>query len=229
MAKAIALSAGHGAGDAGAVYKDLQEASLTVKIVKKTLPILQAHGVQTREVPDNLNLFQTIQWINQVHSVSPFDLCLEVHINSGGGTGVEAWHYAGGGPSKTLSQHLADAMAAETGLKNRGVKDESTNRYGGLGFVHDTIPLASLVECGFIDGDYAFLKVDENLGRMAKGVARGCLSYLGIPWKPELIAPAPPPLTDAQKLEKIKDYLWYDDAWWNSLYRVKKMREIVPK
>lgn len=186
----IGISAGHGAGDAGAVYQGLQEQNLTRSISRRAAEILRIHGVGVVEVPDNLSLTQTIQWLNN----QPLnDFVIEVHINSGNGTGVEAWHYAGGNnPSARLSQHLANALAAESGLRNRGIKDETTNRHGRLGFVHDTRDNASLVECGFIDGDFNFLNSASGIEKMARGVARGSLSFLGQAWKPELLNPKPP-------------------------------------
>lgn len=194
--KTICLSAGHGAGDVGAVNKDLQEAVLTDIITKRAVEMVRKHGVDCLEVPSNLTLVETIQWIN--NRTDQITICVEVHINSGGGTGVEGWNYEGGpNESDKLSQFLADAGAAETGLPNRGIKDETLNRFRKLGFVHDTNPIAALIECAFIDGDYNFLRVDANLTKSAKGVARACLTYLGYAWKPELInppAPTPPPV-----------------------------------
>lgn len=203
--KTIALSAGHGAGDPGAVYKDLQEATLTDKITKKAVDMIRKHGVDCLEVPGNLDLVNTIKWINE--RSSQINVCVEVHVNRSGsqppfGTGVEAWNYQGGpNESDKLSQFLADALAAETGLKNRGIKDESLNLHKKLGFVHDTNPVAALAECGFIDGDYDFLAREENLTRMAKGIARGCLSYIEVKWNPGfLVLPTPPtqPVVDWQ-------------------------------
>ena len=190
MAKAVCLSAGHGAGDPGAVYGGLQESVLTLTITHRAVEMVRKHGVDCLVVPDNLTLIETIQWINNRSGQISF--AVDVHINSGGGKGVEGWNYAGGpNESDKLSQYLADACAAETGLPNRGIKDETLNRYRKLGFIHDTVPTAALIECGFIDGDNAFLKQDANLTKLARGVARGCLSYLGIPWKPSVLAPAP--------------------------------------
>lgn len=197
--KTVALSAGHSLSDPGAVHKDLKEADLTRKITAYAADVLRASGVSVLTIPDNLDLFQTIKYIND--RANQIDVCVEVHINSGGGRGVEGWNYAGGpNESDKLSQCLVDGCVVETGLVNRGIKDESQNRHGRLGFVHDTFPTAALVECGFIDGDYDFLKQDENLRRLAKGVARGIMTYLGIPWT----APAPPPPStiETDKLKK---------------------------
>jgi N-acetylmuramoyl-L-alanine amidase len=191
QSKTICLSAGHGAGDPGASHQTLQEATLTEIIVKRAAEMIRKHSVDCLEVPSNLTLIETIQWIN--NRTDQITICVEAHINSGGGTGVEGWNYEGGpNESDKLSKFLADASAAETGLPNRGVKDETLNRYRKLGFVHDTNPIAALLECAFIDGDYEYLKKDENLTKSAKGLARGCLSYIGVTWKPELVNPPTP-------------------------------------
>ena len=188
--KSLALSAGHSLSDPGAIRLDLREADLTRKITAYATDYLRAHGVGVINIPDNLDLVQTIRYIND--RAANLDLCVEIHINAGGGTGIEGWNYAGVSESDKLSQFLVDAAVAETGLPNRGIKDESTNLHGRLGFVHDTTPLAALLECGFVDGDYAWLKQEENLKKMAKGVCRGIVSYLGIAWNPGLITPVPP-------------------------------------
>jgi regulator of replication initiation timing len=92
-------------------------------------------------------------------------------------------------------------------MKNRGPKDESTNQDGKLGFVHDTKPLVALVECGFIDNeeDRKFYTSDEGITKIAKGIVRGLLGYIGEDWKPELANPViapPPPFGDNLELEK---------------------------
>lgn len=194
MLKTICISAGHGAGDVGAVYKNLQETDLTIKIASRAADIIRKHSVECLYVPDTLTLVETIQWIN--NRTNQIGIAVDVHINSGGGSGVEGWNYQGGpNESDKLSQFLADACAAETKLPNRGIKDETVNRWRKLGFIHDTNPTAALVECGFIDGDYDFLASQKGIEAMARGVARGCLSYIGVSWKPELLASNPPPTT----------------------------------
>lgn len=196
--RTVCISAGHQPGlDNGATYGGLREADLTVKIAARAAEALRNQGVGVLEVPHSLDLVQTIQWINA--RAKQIEACVEVHINAGGGTGIEVWDYAGtGNLSDRLAKQLLDAMVRETGLRSRGTKDELTNRHGRLGFVHDTIPVAALAECGFVDGDNAWLKQDANLTKMAMGLAKGMLSFVGIPWKDTA-----QPLTDKQKLERI--------------------------
>ena len=218
--KTICLSAGHQPGvDNGAAFNDLREADLTVKITNRAAEIVRQHGLGCLVVPDSLDLVQTIRWINE--RANQIELCVDVHINSGGGTGVEAWNYAGGpNASDRLSKSLADACATETGLPNRGIKDELTNRHGRLGFVHDTTPIAALVECGFIDGDYAFLKSSAGIEKLARGVARGCLDFLAVPWKPT------PTKTPEQLLAEVKTVLYGPGSSW---FKYTKLRALLPQ
>lgn len=236
MAKTICLSAGHQPGvDPGAVYGNMKEADLTVKIVRKASEIIRKHGVGCLEVPDNLDLGATIQWINA--RTAQIDVTVEVHINAAnGGTGIEAYHFhdtsAGQNDSEKLSQFLVDAVAVETGLPNRGIKDEATTRFKRLGFIHDTNPVASLIECGFIDNpiDRQLMTGDMGLEKFAKGVARGALGYLGIAWKPEILYPPAPPIvseqpTDAVTVKEIKR--WFEDRVKEILHEIESINKRI--
>ncbi len=188
--KTICISAGHYTFDPGAVYGNLQERDLTIEITNAVAEMLRLHGIGVLDVPDDIDLVGTIAWINA--RASQIDCAVEIHINAGWGTGMETWYYHADVTSKKLAQFINDACIAETGLKDRGVKDEFTAPPGRLGFVHDTQPLAVLTECGFIDGDNNFLSNKENRYALAKGVARGILSYFGITWSPSLLTPVTP-------------------------------------
>ena len=186
--KTVCLNAGHSFTQPGAVRGNLKENDLNIDIVEKAANILRIHGVDTLTVPDDLSLIKTIQWINE--RAKQIDIAVACHVNATkGGAGVEAWHYRNSSKSKELGRFLVDAVVAETGMKNRGVKDEVKNRYKKLGFVHDTYPLAALIENGFIDNEFdkKILSSDEGRMRIAKGVARGILSYFGRDWKPDLL------------------------------------------
>ncbi|HEC66790.1 MAG TPA: N-acetylmuramoyl-L-alanine amidase [bacterium] len=194
--KTVCISAGHQPGfDPGAMSNGLVEADLTIKIADKVVEILRKHSVPTLYVPNNISLFSTITWINDRNK--QIDGCaVDIHINSAKGTGWEAYYYGdGNNSSEKLSQFMVDALEAETSLPSRGVKSEYTTNRGKLGFVHDTVPVASLIECGFIDrdADRKLLSTEEGLFQIAKGVARGILGYIGVLWRPELITEKDPP------------------------------------
>lgn len=181
--KTVILSAGHSITESGAVFEGLKEADLNMKIVKSATDLLRGQGIGVLNVPDNLDLIQTISWIN--YNAPNADVAVEVHVNAGGGTGVEGWYYAKSSVSKKLSDTILNSIVEVTGMYNRGSKDELTNRWGRLGFVHDTKPLACLVECGFIDSeqDRVWLNNDNGLYNIGLGIAKGIAKYLGVAWK----------------------------------------------
>jgi len=187
--KVICLSAGHSDSDPGAVYNGLVERDIVEKIVAHASPILRAHGVGVLNPPSSLNLYQTIAWINV--RKDQIDVCCEIHVNSSGkpnqGLGLEGWYYHNSNESKKFSDFLIDAVSVESGMnKERGSRDEGMLRWGKLGFVHNTKPLACLIECGFIntDRDREILSTEDGLYNIAKGIARGILSYWGMDWTP---------------------------------------------
>ena|SRR3990167_4904544 len=205
--RTVAISAGHQPGiDNGASSGGLLEANLTIEIANKVVDILLKHSVPTLYVPNNISLTETIRWIN-ARGMQIDGCAVDIHINSGGGTGWEAFYYGNGqNKSSNLAQFMVDALFVEAGLVKRGIKSEYQTRHKRLGFIHDTIPVASLVECGFIDRieDRKLLSDPDGIGRIAKGVARGILGYLGIAWNPALINPKPN-LSNDEKIAKIRE------------------------
>lgn len=201
--KTIIISAGHSLSDPGAVYNGSRESFMTMELTKLVSDIMRKHSVGILNVPDELDLKQTIAWVNVRDKEQDIDAAIEIHTNAStdpGAKGVEAWYYhdfgtgLGSEYSKKLAQMMVDGIGVETGMKIRGVFDESTNRWGKLGFVHDTTPLASLVECGFLSNetDRNILLSPEGRMNIAKGICRGLLLYIGEEWKPELLNPDQP-------------------------------------
>ena len=186
--KRVILAAGHGGGDNGAIGQGTTEAYETVQITDKVAEILrQAGGIEVVVVPHSLNLGPTIDWINARYRNLTDGLSIEIHKNSGGGTGSEVWAPSyPDATSKANAQKIADALALATGQRNRGVKEAQHNRWGRLGFTDDTRTYALLVEAGFIDVD----PVDDNAdAAYAKGIAQGILNI----FKAGAVAPTPAP------------------------------------
>lgn len=203
MPKKVVLSAGHSFSDAGAYNPnlDLKESFLTMDIVKLCVPVLKAQGIAVATISDEISLVDTIAKINKDYST--YDLAIEIHINAGGGTGVEGWYYQNSETSKKLSDDILNGMVAETGMKSRGSKDETTNRHGKLGFIHDTKPLACLIECGFIDSieDLKVLTTEAGRFKIAKGIARGICANLGVTFSDSSV-PADPCIAMSEALKK---------------------------
>lgn len=187
MNKLLILAAGHGGGDSGTTGQGTTEAAQCIDIVNRVADKIRTDGqISVYVVPHELGLVDTINHINQRFGVGA-GYCLEVHKNCCGAKGVEGWFYAADGESARLMKIITDALAAETSLPNRGVKDERTNRHGKLGFIHDTKPTAGLIEAGFIDLDPVGAEAND---RYAQGVFKGVLGLWGLSPK---VAPQPQP------------------------------------
>lgn len=189
--KRVILAAGHGGGDNGAVGQGTTEANETVQITDRVAALLQNKGVEVVVVPHSLNLSPTIDWINARYKGLENALAIEIHKNSGGGTGSEVWTPSyPDAISKDNATKIANALASATGLKNRGIKEAQNNRWGRLGFTDDTNTYALLIEAGFIDVDS---NGDEADAKFAQGIANGILAI----FEAGSVAPTPVPSNPA--------------------------------
>jgi hypothetical protein len=187
MVRRTILCAGHGGGDSGAVARGTTEAAQTVDIVNRTADKLRADGqVEVVVVPHELGLVDSINWVNAHYKNLEDGYALEVHKNAGGGTGTEMWYFGGDAESSRLASLVAGPLAQHSGLVNRGVKPDTANRHGRLGWVRDTNPWAGLAEVGFIDVDHL-----DN-AKYAEGVFRGVLNLWGLTPKPVAPVVVPP-------------------------------------
>lgn len=189
--KRVILAAGHGGGDNGAAAQGTTEAHETVQITDRVAQALRDKGVEVHVVPHALNLGATIDWINARFKNLEDAIAVEIHKNSGGGTGNEVWTPSyPDDTSKSNAQKIVDALTASTGLRNRGVKFAQHNRWGRLGFTDDTRTYAVLVEAGFIDVDS---NGDDADMKFAQGIAQGILNIFG----GGAVAPTPVPANPA--------------------------------
>ncbi|MCA9383118.1 N-acetylmuramoyl-L-alanine amidase, partial [Candidatus Dojkabacteria bacterium] len=183
----VIVSSGHTSKSPGTVANGLKEVDLARKIAKATLPHLRQNGVITLSVPPDMDLFQRLEWINKTgYDENTGDIAIEIHINDGGDSGVEAWYEGEGDTeSKRLTETLLQEVTAESGLTNKGSKSEYDHDLGSIAFLHEVHPVASLIECGYIDNekDAEFLKDDNNIAKLGKGIAKGILKYLNIEYR----------------------------------------------
>lgn len=88
------------------------------------------------------NLHNIVKKCN-AHSV---DLDVSIHLNSGGGTGVEVWNYDR--RTKDVSDRICSAISEKLGIRNRGSKF-TQNLY----VLNSTSSKALLIECCFVDSE----------------------------------------------------------------------------
>lgn len=196
----VIISSGHTSQDPGTKANDLVEYEVARKIAKAVVPLLRQHGIITLAVPADLDLLKRIDWINKTnYDESTNDVAIEIHVNEGGKSGIESW-YEGEGESKSkqLSEFLLKQTSKETGLPEQGAKSEYEHEIGSIAFLHDVNSVTSLIECGYIDNeeDSKFLKEENNIQKIAKGITKGVLEYFGLEYRETSVPTAAPTSSD---------------------------------
>ena len=178
----VVISVGHTPSDPGAQVNGLKEFDLASKISADVVRILKERKVEVYNVPFDADLATTIDWINRGDFDSnKGDLCVDIHVNDGGESGIEGWYRdRGENASHTLTKHIVDAVAKETALPNLGAKSEYDHPFQKLAFVHNTKSISALIECGFMDHptDAALLKDYAGIKKFATGIADGIQNFI---------------------------------------------------
>lgn len=151
----INVSAGHNVYigknfDPGAVCEPYVEADITKETVKILIPILESQGYIVNDVTPYNEKFEYkkdhhIKRCNQVDK-DKADLYLDIHINAGGGKGVEAWVYSMNSKSVPYAKKICENISNDMGLNNRGVK--ANKNYWSVSLCKAP---AIIVEGAFID------------------------------------------------------------------------------
>lgn len=100
-------------------------------------------------VPEWLNLNDRISYINK--RAIDGDICIELHMNSGGWTGCEVFAHGQSTYALKKAASMSQALATTLKIKNRWAKPDTQTRFWSLWFIRNTKPLAFLIELGFID------------------------------------------------------------------------------
>lgn len=160
---------GHNSHVTGA-SKYLNELTEDRKVKDEVIRLLKAQGHTVYDCTDdsgttqNANLSNIVKKCN-AHSV---DLDISIHLNAGGGTGVEAYIYPNSS-AKDEATRICSKVSSALGIKNRGVKDGSN-----LYVVRNTNAPAVLVECCFVDSTTDKDHWDAN--KCAKAIVEGILN-----------------------------------------------------
>lgn len=176
----VVLQAGHGQGDPGAVANGTTENSENNQIVSRVARMLRFNKIETVIDPD-LGLVNAINYVNQNHKLGQ-DWCLEIHKDSA--TGVDSaalenrlgvYYYAGDSDSQAIATQMSQIFKKNGANNLSCARPDTVARFGRLGWIRDTIPLAHLIECGFIQADTG----DASDERYAKWVAQAICDALG--------------------------------------------------
>lgn len=171
----IALDAGHGGSDPGAVYKGRQEKEDTLDLTLAVGDILKKNGIDvyyTRTTDEYETPFKKATDANN----SGADLFVSIHRNSSENpnqySGVETLVYSDTGLKAEVARNINNQLE-DTGFKNLGV-DERKN----LVVLKRTKMPAVLVEAGFINNDKDNYLFDEEFYSIAQAIADGILESI---------------------------------------------------
>lgn len=161
------VHAGHNTIVPGAA-KYLNEVTEDRKVKDKVIAYLRAAGHTVYDCTDNTGRTKGVNLANIVAKCNKHSVALDIsiHLNAGGGTGVEVWNYDS--RTKAISDRICKNVSSALGIKNRGTK------YNKAFYVlNSTKSLALLVECCFVDS--ATDKAKWNVDKCAKAIAEGIL------------------------------------------------------
>lgn len=171
----IALDAGHGGSDPGAVYKGRQEKDDTLDLTLAVGDILKKNGIDvyyTRTTDEYETPFKKATDANN----SGADLFVSIHRNSSENpnqySGVETLVYSDTGLKAEVARNINNQLE-DAGFKNLGV-DERKN----LVVLKRTKMPAVLVEAGFINNDKDNYLFDEEFDNIAQAIADGILESI---------------------------------------------------
>lgn len=174
--KFVILVAGHGGGDPGAYGQGTNEAHETIQIVNKAAAMFAPHpNITVVTTPHEHDFQASTNWINSYYKNLDDGVIVEVHKNSFAGTATGIETFTGLGPDATtvrLATLVNNGMVAETGLKNRGVKQ------GNFYLITASNQRAVLAECGFIGTDPVG---DDADTKYARGIYNGVCDFFNEP------------------------------------------------
>lgn len=153
------VHAGHcpqGQGASGAVGL-LQESVEDRKVKNRVISALRAAGNTVFDCTCDENTTQNgcLQKIVAKCNANSVDWDVSIHLNAGGGTGVEVWCY--NEKTKDLATKICANVSAALGIANRGVKYTKS-----LYVLKHTKAPALLVECAFVDSQTDFNRWDAD-------------------------------------------------------------------
>jgi len=160
------LIAGHKQGG-GEGAQNLNTKETENMITRVLLPQVQ-EVIDSELCPINTSLGQKISWINARAGQEDFNL--SCHLNSSGGRqekGAMCYYYGGSEASKQMAIKFLKAYCDATGIKNTGVRPDTSSRFGRLGVVRDTIGWTILLELGSINNDLETVKEKGVAGMIA--------------------------------------------------------------
>ena len=182
----IALDPGHGLYTPGKETADLKykEWTLNSNVANYVEEYLKNYNIQIVRLDDRTgNIDVPLNQRLDKARLENVDAIISIHHNAytgkfGNHTGVETYVFPGANEkSKRLAKLIVDDVSKQTGLRNRGVKENNFYMIS----LNKNIPQV-LVEGGFMDSniDYKVITSIEGQKNMARGIANAIITFFNL-------------------------------------------------
>lgn len=169
-------------GACGYLDETAQDRAIKDAVIKR----FEKQGIICYDTTDDVGKTQSMNLANIVANCNKHNavLNLSIHLNAGGGNGVECWIYPGSVTASIYAQEICKRMVEYVGFNYRGVKS-SKNLY----VLRKTKAPTVLVECGFVDSklDYQLF----NVNTIAEAIVDAVLDVAGINRKSNVTTETP--------------------------------------
>lgn len=227
----VYVGIGHGGSDSGAVGNGFLEKNLTLSIGKYCNERLKQYGIETK-ISRTSDIDSSINSKVAASNAFKADVCMDIHINAGGGDGSEVYYSHISPNGKKLAQAIVDSMV-KIGQNTRGIKTKlDTDGTDYFGMIRMTDAPAVLVECAFIDNanDIKIINTEAKRKIFGYAIADGVANYLGV--KLPTAKPTTPskPATATAKIEapNLSEYLKEGDKSL-AVYAYKQLLALLKK
>jgi N-acetylmuramoyl-L-alanine amidase len=174
--RTILLDPGHGGKDAGAVYGGVREKDLTLAIVLRLRPLLEAEGAKVILTRDVDKTRQLADIYNQQNALKP-DLSVSIHVNAlpqlRRFDGIETYYWTDQGHA--IASDIFDLMVKELGTHGNWVHKRD------LAVVCHTAVPSTLVEVGYLTNPTKRAKLVEKpyQDKIVEAIAHGIDKFFG--------------------------------------------------
>ncbi|MGG6293471.1 hormogonium tapered terminus morphoprotein TftA [Leptolyngbya sp. AN02str] len=179
----IFVSAGHGGGgsnfDPGIVVAGTTEAREMILTRDLIVTELRSRGFEVLSVPDDINLAQTITWINARAVAS--DVALEIHADGSSSPtvrGASVFHIPNNDQRRAHAELLLLALLRRTPqLPSRGVRPDTDSGLGMLAFCRQIVCPSLQMNLGFLTNPDDRNVLQNRRRDVAIGIADGLASW----------------------------------------------------
>ncbi len=175
LAEKVALDAGHGGRDYGAVYENRREKDDNLKLVQDVGDVLEQNGVDVMYTRTS-DVYHTPYERAMAANNEGADYFVSLHRNAfpepNQASGVESFIYRQGGDGEKMAKAINENMES-LGFVNRGVEERPN-----LVVLKRTQMPAVLVQAGYLDSLEDNRLFDNNYEGIVQAIAQGILDSI---------------------------------------------------